>query len=105
MVSYRNLNGDRTTYTYNNVGRLKNVTNADGTYVEYDYYKDGSLKSVTTNFGKTEYAYDNLGRLSTVNDNNVCDFSNRIIVDEMTIVSPEGLREEYKKRAAQVAEM
>lgn len=26
-------------------------------------------------------------------------------VGEMTIVSPDGLREEYKKRAAQVAEM
>ena len=59
-----------TEYSYNSVDGLEKVTNSDGTYVKYDYFADGSLKSVETNFGTTQYTYDKLGRLATVTDEN-----------------------------------
>ncbi len=60
----------KTTYAYDESDGLKKRTSSDGTFVAYDYHKDGALASVTTNFGETGYAYNALGRLAKVTGHN-----------------------------------
>ena len=70
MLVQVDFKGQTIKYEYNELDGLKKKSLSDGTFVEYNYYDDGSLKSVTTNFGTTAYEYDILGRLTKVTDNN-----------------------------------
>ena len=53
-----------TVYEYNNCcGRLKKLTNPDGTFIEYSYDDAGNKRFTITPWGTTEYTYDTLNRM------------------------------------------
>jgi RHS repeat-associated protein len=63
----------KTVYGYNNRNRLETVSLYDGSSIaesmEYKYYDDGNLKSVTDGEGnKTQYEYDARDRLKNITD-------------------------------------
>jgi len=59
-----------TTYDYNQRGQVTRVTHPGGlTYVDSDYYPDGTLHTVTDELGHTTtYTYDEYKRVLTVKD-------------------------------------
>jgi RHS repeat-associated protein len=54
-----------TTYTYDNLYRLTNVTYPDATFAAYQYDPTGNRKVLTTNQGVTSYSYDAADRLTS----------------------------------------
>jgi len=64
-----------TFYTYNTLGQLKKKTTPDAGNIEYEYYDDGQIKTVTTKDPITNtvmrtltYTYDDLGRLTVISN-------------------------------------
>ena len=63
-------------YQYDAASRRKQMSWPDGTYLAYDYFDDGALKTIKRNNGSAnadlvaQFAYDNLGRRSGVTRGN-----------------------------------
>lgn len=88
LLEYKTEDGIETTNCYDEAGLLKYASNS-GSSVEYSYYPDGQIKSITANdcettfqydkfrrravsdapsIGKTTYSYDNSGNLVSITD-------------------------------------
>ena len=63
LLSQSYGNGDSTTYTYDNLGRVKTMTEDDGTVTTYSYTSEGYLSTVESGGVTYRYVYDTLGRL------------------------------------------
>ena len=87
-------NGNKTTYTYLANGKLKKIESQTGEYKEYEYYDNGTVKSVTTENGIESYSWNN-GKLTSKTDVNneslvytydVCDNVKSITSSEGTLI-------------------
>ena len=66
LTSVTDAKGNSATIEYDTLGRKKNMFDLDMGYWEYEYYNDGSVKSIMDgNYVITKYYYDKLNRLTT----------------------------------------
>lgn len=64
LTTITDANGNRTTYQYDNLGRLLNETDPHGNITSYSYDAKGNLTAKTDANGNTiQYSNDSLGRL------------------------------------------
>jgi RHS repeat-associated protein len=93
-----------TSYSYDNLDRLKTETQADGTVLGYEYDANGNRTQVKVTRGEaesqtvttTDYTYDALNRLATVIDSSgTTTYSYDDVGNQKTITYPNGLMTEY----------
>ena len=78
-----------TAYTYDELGRLKTVTDKDGNTTTYDYTAVGSRSAVSLPNGvTTQYTYDDLNRLTELVNKD----SNKTLSSYTYTLAPNGLR-------------
>lgn len=66
LTSLTDAKGNSASIEYDTLGRKKNMFDLDMGYWEYEYYNDGSVKSIMDgNYVITKYYYDKLNRLTT----------------------------------------
>ena len=63
-VSMTDPLGSSTTYSYNSLGQMIQISNLGSGTVKYDFYNTGDVKKVTDALGQTQnFTYDALGRI------------------------------------------
>jgi RHS repeat-associated protein len=60
--------GGATSYTYDDLGRMKTETKPGGTTITYSYDANSNLASITENSQTTSYTYDQINRLTGITE-------------------------------------
>ncbi len=75
IVEEQNTLQQKTKYTYDNYGKIKKVTDALNSILEYEYYDNELLKEMKlNNASQASYTYDSQKRIHTITISNGCKY-------------------------------